>query len=304
MLARKFQAFLRNEKQYASHTLDAYVRDLAQLSDFLEKEYSLHLFQAESVSAITHKQLRAWMGELMVKGLAGSSVARKLSAAKTYFQYLLRSGLLTQNPASRLKVPRYEKKLPHFLKERETDYLFEGLEFAQDLMGQRDRAILELLYGCGLRRSELVALKKSQLDLYSQTVRVMGKGNKERVIPFGKHVLAALQDYEAQRQAAGFGDQEAYFLRQDGQAIYGQLVYRLVNKYLSQVSSLQKKSPHVLRHTFATHLLDNGADLNAIKELLGHSSLASTQVYTHNSIAKLQKVFNQAHPRAKPYKDF
>ncbi|MEL6843461.1 MAG: tyrosine-type recombinase/integrase, partial [Bacteroidota bacterium] len=248
------------------------------------------------------KHLRAWMGALIEEGLKARSVSRKLSSAKRYFRYLQREGIVEINPAKRIKVPRFEKKLPAFLKESETEQLFDLLEFPDSFEGKRDRAMLELLYGCGLRRSEIVGLRFTDLDTFKRSVRVRGKGNKERIIPYGKHVEAALQAYVDTVEVANLTQQNALFMRPSGEAIYAQLLYRVVRKYLNQISSLQQKSPHVLRHTFATHLLDHGADLNAIKELLGHSSLAATQVYTHNSIGKLKKVFHQSHPRAQNHK--
>ncbi|MFK7925535.1 MAG: tyrosine-type recombinase/integrase [Bacteroidia bacterium] len=302
MLLAKFQQYLKIEKQFSAHTLEAYTLDLKQLSDFLDSEYEIDLYATEQLELISHKQLRAWMGALLGEGLKSRSVARKLSSAKRYFRFLQREKLIELNPAKRVKVPRFERKLPAFLKEKETEYLFDQLNFPDTFEGKRDRAILELLYGCGLRRSEVVSLKAGDLDIFNRSVRVSGKGNKERIVPYGHHVATALQGYLLAIEADGLNLQAGLFIRPNNQAIYPQLVYRIVRKYLEKVSSLQQKSPHVLRHTFATHLLDNGADLNAIKELLGHSSLAATQVYTHNSIAKLKKVFHQAHPRAQNHK--
>lgn len=302
MLLERFQQYLKFEKQFSAHTLEAYTLDLSQLSDFLASEYEIDLYAAEQLELINHKQLRAWMGALLGEGLKSRSVARKLSSAKRYFRFLQRENLIELNPAKRVKVPRFERKLPSFLKEKETEYLFDKLKFPDSLEGKRDRAILELLYGCGLRRSEVVSLKAGDLDIFNRSVRVSGKGNKERIVPYGHHVATALQSYLLAVEEDGLNLEAGLFIRPNNQAIYSQLVYRIVRKYLGEVSSLQQKSPHVLRHTFATHLLDNGADLNAIKELLGHSSLAATQVYTHNSIAKLKKVFHQAHPRAQNHK--
>lgn len=302
MLLKKFQKYLKVEKQFSPHTLEAYTFDLNHLAEFLETEYEYDLFGGDDLSQISHRQLRAWMGALMEEGLKARSVARKLSSAKRFFRYLQKEELIEANPAKRVKMPRFERKLPAYLKEQETEYLFDKLEFPNNFEGKRDRAMLELLYGCGLRRSEVVKLKAGDLDIFNRSVRVSGKGNKERLVPYGHHVAAALQAYLLEVEEAGLKLQAGLFVRGDGKAIYPQLVYRVVRKYLEQVSSLQQKSPHVLRHTFATHLLDNGADLNAIKELLGHSSLAATQVYTHNSIAKLKKVFHQAHPRAQNHK--
>ncbi|MEL7339961.1 MAG: tyrosine-type recombinase/integrase [Bacteroidota bacterium] len=302
MLLEQFQQYIRIEKQFSAHTVSAYELDLRQLAIFLAQDYELDLFDREHLPRLNHKHLRAWMGQLLEEGLSARSVSRKLSSAKRYFRFLQREGIIELNPAKRIKVPRFEKKLPAFLKESETEHLFDLLEFPDTFVGKRDRAMLELLYGCGLRRSEIVGLRFTDLDHFNRSLRVRGKGNKDRIIPYGKHVSAALEDYLHEVEAAKLPQQNALFMREDGQEIYPQLLYRVVKKYLGLISSLQQKSPHVLRHTFATHLLDHGADLNAIKELLGHSSLAATQVYTHNSIGKLKKVFHQAHPRAQNHK--
>jgi len=216
---------------------------------------------------------------------------------------LHQGGDLPANPVASLKLPRFEQKLPVFLKETETEHLFERVDFGDDFSGRRDRALLELLYGCGLRRSEIVGLRPENVDLYQRQLRIMGKGGKERIVPFGKAVAEAQQAYLELRQQLLAPDPAAFFLKADGQPLYPKLVYRLVQKYLAVVSSRTQLSPHVLRHTFATHLLDRGADLNAIKELLGHASLAATQVYTHNSISKLKSVYAQAHPRATNHKE-
>jgi integrase/recombinase XerC len=298
MLQEKFLDYLKIEKQYASHTLEAYERDLRMLGEFLASEFELGLFQAADVKRISHRMLRAWMGELLSKGLTSRTVARKLSASRTYFAWLRRQELMEANPAKALKLPGVEKKLPAFLKERETEHLFEEIEFPDTWEGARDKCMLEVLYGCGLRRAELIGLQWADIDMYEKNMLVRGKGNKERMLPFGKAVKLAIETYLSKIEEAGISLDLAFFVRGNGKPLYPMLVYKMVNHYLAMVSSLHQKSPHVLRHTFATHLLNNGADLNAIKELLGHSSLAATQVYTHNSISKLKSIHKQAHPRA------
>lgn len=298
MLQEKFLDYLKVEKQYASHTLEAYERDLRILGGFLAAEFELGLFQAADVKRISHRMLRAWMGELLSKGLTSRTVARKLSASRTYFAWLRRQELMDANPAKALKLPGVEKKLPAFLKERETEHLFEEIEFPDTWEGARDKCMLEVLYGCGLRRAELIGLQWADIDMYEKNMLVRGKGNKERMLPFGKAVKQAIETYLSKIEEAGISLDLAFFVRGNGKPLYPMLVYKMVNHYLAMVSSLHQKSPHVLRHTFATHLLNNGADLNAIKELLGHSSLAATQVYTHNSISKLKSIHKQAHPRA------
>ncbi|RMG69231.1 MAG: hypothetical protein D6722_10845, partial [Bacteroidetes bacterium] len=235
--------------------------------------------------------------------LSYRSLARKLSAAKTYFRFLQQRGLLDNNPAATVTVPRYDKPLPAFLKESEAEALLDGKHFPAGFEGARDRLMLELLYGCGLRRAELISLRLADLDRYGRTLTVTGKGNKTRRLPYGQHVATALDTYLEAAQAEDVSLDQALLVRPNGAPLYPKLVYRLVRQYVGQVASLAHRGPHVLRHSYATHLLDRGADLNAIKELLGHSSLAATQVYTHNSISKLKRVHNQAHPRAGNHKD-
>lgn len=303
MLKEKFINWLTVEKQYSTHTITAYLRDLESLERFLFQQEGQILFSESDLANIHHRSIRSWMGDLLENGLSHRSVARNLSSAKTYFTWLQKMGTVQRNPASRIKLPKFEKKLPAFLRESETEYLFEQIAFPEGWTGARDKCILEILYGCGLRRGELMGLTWADIDVYQQQMTVMGKGNKARIIPFGKHVQAAIKAYKNAAQLEGISLEKSIFVKDNGEPIYPKWLYNKVKLYLSGVSSLAQTSPHVLRHTFATHMLDNGADLNAIKELLGHSSLASTQVYTHNTIAKLKSVHNQAHPRANNHKD-
>lgn len=298
MLWDSFHTYLIHEKAYSSHTVKAYKTDLKSLDSFLQEIVGLSLFKAEDLVSVHHRLLRDWMAALMDQGLSSRSVARKISAAKSYFQFCYKSEHISSNPALRVKVPKFEKKLPSFLKENEVTHLLDQLTFPDTFEGKRDKCILEILYGCGLRSSEMISLRKQDVDLHSQMLSVQGKGNKERRIPFGTHVKQSVQAYLLACEAEEIQLRDTFFVRRNGKAMYPGLLYKLVQGYLGQVSSLNQRSPHVLRHTYATHLLDNGADLNAIKELLGHSSLAATQVYTHNTIAKLQSVHKQAHPRA------
>ena len=298
MLWQSFERYLLIEKTYSAHTCKAYKTDLHDLDSFLLEIGEISLFDKQDLPNIHHRLLRDWMGALMERGISARSIARKLSAVKSYFAFLQKSNLVSANPASRVKVPKFEKKLPAFLKESETEHLLDHMKFPDTFEGIRDKCMLEVLYGCGLRSSELIGLKKEDVDMYSQTIRVTGKGNKQRSLPFGKHVKQALEHYLHRCKSEDLSIVAALFVRKNGQPLYPNLVYKTIRDYLGQVSSLTQRGPHVLRHTFATHLLDNGADLNAIKELLGHSSLAATQVYTHNTIAKLKSVHTQAHPRA------
>ncbi|MEZ4775891.1 MAG: tyrosine-type recombinase/integrase [Bacteroidia bacterium] len=298
MLKTQFQRYIKVERRYSPLTENAYITDLDQFADWISTELELSLYTPADAAKITHKNIRAWMASLLESGHSTRTVGRKISTLKTFFSFLQKSEIVSANPAARVKIPGFEKKLPAFLKESETENLFDHIPFPNDFEGIRDRAILELFYGCGLRRAELISLRQSDINEYDRTVRVTGKGNKERILPFGKNVETALAHYLKAVEAAGYSAEDHLFMRKNGEVLYPRLIHRIVGKYLAQVTSLARKSPHILRHTFATHLLDNGADLNAIKELLGHSSLAATQVYTHNSISKLKAVHTQAHPRA------
>jgi integrase/recombinase XerC len=264
----------------------------------LQAHYQEDLFQQEGAQAVTHRMIRAWMGEMLDAGIGNRSVNRKIASLSAYYRFLRKSGYASQNPVSKVKSPKFEKKLPSFLNQESITQLFEGMEFGTDFEGLRDKALLEVLYSCGLRRSELVGLTYHNVDFPNATVKVMGKGRKERVVPLGRFAAQAMKEYMRACDQSGLDYRGRFFLKADGGPVYDRLVHRIVDKYLQQVSSLTKTSPHVLRHTFATHLLDRGADLNAIKEMLGHASLAATQVYLHNSISKLKDVYSKAHPKA------
>lgn len=298
MLGREFHIYLEAERNYSPHTIDAYVRDLNSFREFTLEAYELDIFDKEDVVDVTHRTIRSWMGDLLEEGLSKRSLARKIAGISAYFHFLRKKEILAHNPAAKVKAPKFEKKLPAFLKDASIDVLFEQIEYPETLEGWRDKALLELLYSCGLRRSELMDLQFKNIDFSGRTLRVMGKGRKERIVPFGDHAHAAMRRYMQACEAENTSFREHFFVRKDGKPMYAQLVYRVVSKYLSLASTLSKTSPHVLRHTFATHLLEKGADLNAIKELLGHSSLAATQVYVHNSISRLKDAHSQAHPKA------
>ncbi len=242
--------------------------------------------------------VRVWMGEMLEAGLGNRSVARKVASLNAYFRYLQKGGFVESNPVAKVKVPKFEKKLPSFLKHDSISQLFEGMEFGADFEGLRDKALLETLYSCGIRRSELVSLQFRDIDFANNTVKVLGKGRKERIVPLGDFAKKAMKEYMVVCDTEGKDYNGNFFLKADGKPIYDRLVHRVVDRHLKQVSSLTKTSPHVLRHPFATHLLDRGADLNAIKEMLGHTSLAATQVYVHNTISKLKDVYSKAHPKA------
>jgi integrase/recombinase XerC len=298
MLAGMFQQYLEVERGNSPHTVIAYTQDLSTFQAFLQEHYSLDVYQPKGAEAVTHRMIRVWMGELLDAGLGNRSVSRKVASVSAYYRFLRKSGHVRQNPVTKVKVPKFEKKLPSFVKHDGIEQLFEGVDFGGGMEGARDRAILEVLYSCGLRRSELVGLQFRNIDFLNSTVKVMGKGRKERIVPLGRCAAQAMKAYMLACDEYRLNYREDFFVKPDGEPIYDRLVHRLVDKYLKQVSSLTKTSPHVLRHTFATHLLDRGADLNAIKEMLGHTSLAATQVYVHNTISKLKDVYSKAHPKA------
>lgn len=298
MLNERFIRRLKHGKKYSLHTLIAYESDLNAFGTYILQTKSLNIFDESYVDKIGHKDLRKWMSELVDQGIQNRSIARKLATIKSYFSFLVKEGILSQSPAAKISAPRFEKKLPVFVKEKEMGALLDPAGFPDSFEGVRNRCILEILYGCGLRRSELIGLTHQAVDVHKQTLKVLGKGNKERLVPFGKNVLEALLAYRSEKIKLGLTLEGVFFCRENGAALYPNLVLRLAKEHLLRYGNVSRNSPHILRHTYATHLLDNGADLNAIKELLGHSGLAATQVYTHNSISKLAAVYRQAHPRA------
>lgn len=291
-MIESFIKYLQFEKRFSPHTVTAYTNDLDQLSDFIQITFEL-----KKIEECQHAHLRGWVVSLMDSGLSPRSVNRKIVSVKSFFKFLQRRGFMENNPAMKLKSLRVPKDLPSFAKEPEMDQLFGQLKFNEDFSGQRDRLILELLYATGMRLSELIGLADASINKYESTVKVLGKRNKERIVPLHKEAMELIQSYQEMRDAQ-HGKTERLLVTDAGNNLYPQFVYSTVKRYLSQVTTLSKTSPHVLRHTFATHLLNKGADLNAVKDLLGHASLASTQVYTHNSISKLKAVFDQAHPKA------
>lgn len=288
-----FFQYLMYEKRFSPHTLTAYQSDLQQFYQFLQDT-----FQMDQPEMVTHQQVRSWVVSLLQKGIQARSVNRKLSTLKTYFKFLHKRGVIDKNPMRKVIAPKTGKRLPVFVQTEGINRLFSEETFSDDFAGVRDRTVLELLYGTGMRRSELIGLTGSDIDFERLQIRVLGKGDKERLIPFGQHLSKQLQLYLKERAAAFPSVNSSLLLTDKGRPLYPKFVYNLVKRYLSQVTTTEQKSPHVLRHTFATHLSDNGADLNAIKELLGHANLAATQIYTHNSIDRLRKVYQQAHPRA------
>lgn len=293
MVQGKFIDYIRYEKRYSKHTVQAYQNDIQQFSEFLFEQYGI-----SDVAKSDQYHIRSWMVHLMEKGVSTRSVLRKLSTLKSFFKYLLRNGMIKKNPSLVVVPPKMPSRNPEFIDEGQMDMLFEGIIFEDNYEGVRDRFILELFYATGLRISELIEIRMDDIALSESTIKVLGKRNKERIIPLSKKTAEQLSIFLNMRKDSGFADHPYLFLTTKGDKVYPRLVYRIVNKYLSQVTTLKKKSPHILRHTFATHMLNHGADLNAVKEFLGHANLAATQIYTHNTVEKLKKIYEQAHPRA------
>jgi integrase/recombinase XerC len=285
----QFLTYLEVEKRYSEHTIKAYSGDLNTFKDFLLTEY-----EVEALDDLTHNMIRTWLVFLMEKGLKPRSIHRKISAIKSLINYELRSGRMGVSPIEGLSLPKISKNLPVFIEESKLHLLMEGNFFKKDEKGFRDKLILELFYSTGIRQSELINLKVLDIDFKLCQLKVLGKRDKERIIPFPSNLLETIKEY-----LSYLGGQRGYlFLNENGEKLYPQKVYIIVKEYLTKVSSQVKTSPHVLRHSYATHLLNRGADLRAVQELLGHRSLTTTQVYTHNTIEKLKSIYKQAHPRA------
>lgn len=294
ILIQRFSDYLLKEKRMSMHTHTAYINDLNQFAQFLLENYEI-----DSWSNVTTPIVRSYVMQLMTDGMLPQSVHRKISALRTFYKFHLIRGELNYNPVSKIILPKVRKKLPVFVDESKMISLLDQKDFGEDYAGILNRSIFELFYSTGIRLSELIHLKFSHVDLNQGNVKVLGKRNKERIVPLNKEVQGILQKFiEARNNLEFKEDDSLFFLRENGKALYPKYVYLIVKASLSMVTTQSQKSPHVLRHTFATHLLNAGADINAVKELLGHAGLAATQVYTHNTLDKLKKVYNQAFPRA------
>jgi integrase/recombinase XerC len=295
-ISQPFIDYLKFEKRYSAHTVRAYRDDLEQFFSFLESA-----FGETPLSAVSTTFIRSWLASLKELKITSKSINRKISTLKSFFKYQLRNGLLEKSPMTGVNSPKSGKRLPVYVEEKDMRLLLDHVEFPDNWKGKTDRLLIRMFYNTGVRLTELVSLKNGQLDTEARTMRVIGKGNKERMIPLSSTLIDEIILYQDQKQSILNQERqksgETLFVNEQGKAIYVKYAYLAVRKWLSQVTTIDKKSPHVLRHSFATHLMNHGADLNSVKELLGHSSLAATQLYTHNSIEKLREVHKKNHPR-------
>lgn len=293
-MIESFLKHLQFEKRLSHHSVLAYQSDLNQLQLFLQKHFS-----PADISQATYNMVRAWIVNLVESGTEPASVNRKIACLRSYFKFLLAQEEISSDPMAKINVLKTKKRLPTFVREDDMVNLLDNHMFEDTFHGHRDRLILEMFYGTGIRLSELISLKENSIDFRNRVIKVQGKRNKERVIPFSSSLLPVIESYvSARNRQVEIRQYGHLFVRDNGEPCYPMMIYKIVKKYLSLYPSIEKRSPHVLRHTYATHLLNKGADLNAVKDLLGHASLAATQVYTHNSMEKLKKVFDQAHPKA------
>ncbi len=293
LMTDSFLDYLLYERNYSEKTVTAYRSDILELQKFGEEQQGNLTYKDVDATLV-----REWMVSLMDKGEAPSTVNRKLSSVRTYFKYLLRKGLVAADPLRKVTGPKQKKALPVFVREEEMNRLLDEVEFDEGFEGCRDHTIIETFYATGMRRAELIGLNDGDVDFSASQIKVTGKRNKQRLIPFDAELRRSLQDYVNVRNESVPVRSDAFFVRKTGERLYPGLVEQLVKRYLSKVVTVKKRSPHVLRHSFATAMLNNGADLGAIKELLGHESLATTELYTHTTFEELKKVYNQAHPRA------
>ncbi|MFN3300622.1 MAG: tyrosine-type recombinase/integrase [Sediminibacterium sp.] len=289
---QEFLNHLRFERRYSEHTIIAYQNDLEQFAQFLISQ-----FDAPSLSAVTATFIRSWLAELKEDKISSRTINRKISSLKSFFKYCLKTDAIKQSPMGSIVSPRTSKRLPVYVEKKDMEQLFAHLPFSDDWKGKTERLVLLLFYSTGMRLSELIHLKQSQIDPANGQLKVLGKGNKERILPIASPLMEQLVAYKNERPVEWVSVPQL-FITEKGMPLQPRSVYGFVNARLKEITTIEKKSPHVLRHSFATHLMNNGADINAVKELLGHSSLAATQVYTHNSIEQLKAVYKKAHPKA------
>ena len=291
---QQFLDYLSFQKRYSRHTITSYQNDLTAFFDFL-----LTRFSETQITNVKSTFVRSWLAELKERGMESKSINRKISTLKSFFKYQLRQQTITVSPMTAIISPKVSKRLPQFVDKKDVTTLLTHVEFPDTWAGKTDQLILHLFYNTGMRQAELTGLKETDISKSNGTIKVLGKGNKERIIPVSNQLILKMQDYmEDKRTALEAFDKSILLVTASGKKLYPRYVYSTVNKYLAMVTTIDKKSPHVLRHSFATHLMNNGADLNAVKELLGHSSLAATQIYTHNTIEKLKDIHKKAHPKA------
>ena len=293
MLVESFLRYIRYEKNLSTHTVLSYKNDLFQFKTFLET-----LASGCELQQVTPEQVREWIASLAEIGLSARSISRKVSSLRAFYRYLMAQSIVTGSPVKDVRVPKVRKKLPVYLRRDTMDELLDDVSYGDDFEGVRDKLIIEMFYNTGIRRAELIGLKDD--DVRADAIKVTGKRNKQRLVPYGAELAGMIAEYRKVRSEAGYPDSEYFFIKKDGEPLYPQLVYRVVKRALSQVSTLEKRSPHVLRHTFASVMLNNGAGLNSVKELLGHHSLASTEVYTHITFEELKQSYNQAFPKREP----
>lgn len=291
-LQESFISYLQYEKRCSSHTIKAYKNDLDQFVEFYT-----NMVGEFNVNKVDSKLVREWIVSLMNHEVSARSVNRKITTLKSFYNHLIKLGVIDSNPAKGLALPKIRKKLPSFVEEDKLSQLLDNGYFDNDFIGTRDKLIITLFYGTGIRLSELIGLKETDIDRRNSQIKVLGKRNKERIIPYPVSINQLIEQYVILKNNVNCESAEVLFVTEKGTPVYEKLVYRIVKQNLSKVTLLEKKSPHVLRHTYATHLLNNGADLNAVKELLGHSNLAATQIYTHTTFKKLHDIYKQAHPR-------
>lgn len=293
MLIESFLNYLKLERNYSDKTILSYGKDLEQFEKFLKK-----LDEKIKLETVDADLIRSWVINLMDEKMAASSVNRKLSSLRSFYRYLLRKGLVQVDPVQKVTGPRKKKPLPTFVKEEDMNRLLDEVPFGDDFEGVRDKLILEVFYVTGVRRSELVALNDADIDYSASTIKVTGKRNKQRLIPFGERLKGMLSTYQQLRDEMIPQRSEAFFVQKNGERVTAGLVYNMVKRDLSKVVTLKKRSPHVLRHSFATNMLNNRASLGAVKELLGHERLTTTEIYTHTTFEELKKEYEHAHPRA------
>lgn len=292
LLLQPFIDYLKFEKRYSKHTVRSYQDDLVQFLDYLHIQFGSLEWKEVSASII-----RSWMASMKEAGITSRTIRRKISTLRSFYKYQVRTGSLEISPVSQVTVPKMSKRLPAFVQETDMAELLASIRFSEDWKGYNARMLFNLFYATGMRLSELIQMQPTQVDHSKSQLRILGKGNKERIIPVHPQLIALIDEYEKAKKKEFETTDPFLLVTEKGKKLYPKYAYLIVNHYLSEIKTLEKKSPHILRHSFATHLTNHGASLNAVKELLGHSSLASTQVYTHNTIEKLKEVYKKAHPK-------